>query len=426
MMRSKLEIPPLRDLVHEPLFWWFGFLGALIIVGLTSAITVFIKGLGITNLTDLVPWGLWISIDLSAIALSGGAFTVSAIVYVLRRKELMPVAKTAVFVGLIGYSIAMMMLLMDIGRPDRFWHGFVFWNIHSPLWEVTMCVGLYFTVLMMEVAPIIGHWQPVETYVPRVSRILTRIHVVAPVLAIVGLCLSTLHQSSLGLTYGKLAARPIWHQPWTMAILFYFSAIVGGLALTALVTLIAGRLTPRARVNKALITKLAHLVGWAALALLIMRWIHLMGSPVGYVPGESEALAILTQGRLAFNFWGLEIVFGLVIPAILLIVAGSRRHEGLQIVALALVVIGVIAFRWDTNLVGQLVVFGQVPGSEVPVFTNYMPSLIEILTGAGVLAYGLLAVTFGVRYLNVIDHGSIVEAPAEATLPTAMAPSSSR
>ena len=320
----------------------------------------------------------------------------------------------------------MMMLLMDIGRPDRFWHGFVFWNIHSPLWEVTMCVGLYFTVLMLEVAPIIGHWQPVETHLPRISGYLTRIHHVAPVLAIIGLCLSTLHQSSLGLTYGKLVARPIWYQPYTMAVQFYLSAIVGGLALTALVTLVAGRLTPRARVDKALVTKLAYIVGWGALTLLVLRWVVLMGSPIGYEPGTSEAMDILTRGRLAFNFWGLEIVFGLVIPAILLLVASSRRHQGLQMIALAMVVVGVVAFRWDTNLVGQLVVFGQVPGSEVPLFTTYMPSLVEILTGAGVIAYGLLAVTFGVRYLNVIDHGNVVEAPAEATLPAAMAPSSSR
>ncbi|MEZ4517105.1 MAG: NrfD/PsrC family molybdoenzyme membrane anchor subunit [Chloroflexota bacterium] len=357
--------------------------------------------------------------------MSGGAFTISAIVYLLRRKELQPIAKTAVFVGFVGYSIAMMMLLMDIGRPDRFWHGFVFWNIHSPLWEVTVCVGLYFTVLMMEVAPIIGHWDVVESRVPRISHMLTKVHHIAPVLAIIGLGLSTLHQSSLGLTYGKLISRPIWYRPYTMGILFYVSSIVGGMALTVLITLVAGKLTPKARVNKALINKMTLIIGWAALVLLALRWIDLMGMPVGYEAAKSEALQILTNGRLSFNFWGLEIVFGMVIPALLLIVGSSRRHEGLQIAALALIVMGVVAFRWDTNLVGQLVVFGQVPGNT-PLFTTYSPSLIELLTAAGVLAYGLLAVTIGVRYLNVIDHGDVVEAPAEATLPAAMAPSSSR
>ena len=122
-------LPALR----QPIYRWMLFLMCLMAVGVGAALVVFIKGLGVTNLTDLVPWGLWISVDLSAIALAAGAFSISAIAYLLRRKELQPVARTAVYVGFVGYSIAMMMLLLDIGRPDRFWHGFVFWNIHSPL-----------------------------------------------------------------------------------------------------------------------------------------------------------------------------------------------------------------------------------------------------------------------------------------------------
>jgi len=415
-------LPALR----QPVYRWMLFLGILMAMGAAAALLVFIKGLVITNLTDLVPWGLWISIDLSAIALSAGAFTVSALAYLARRESLKPVARTAVFVGFVGYSIAMMMLLLDIGRPDRFWHGFVFWNIHSPLWEVTMCVGLYFTVLTMEVAPIIGHWAPIETRFPALAHRLGWLHKLTPYLAVVGLVLSTLHQSSLGLTYGKLVARPIWNRPWPMAIGFYLSAIIGGLALVTLISLVAGRLTPRARINKVTLDKLAYTVGWAALFLLVFRWWDLMSMPVGYVPAKSEALYILTRGRLAFNFWGLEIVLGMLLPATLLLIGYWRRIERVRILALALVVIGVVAYRWNTNLVGQLVVWNQVAGSEIPLFTNYMPSLIEILTGVGVIAYGLLAITCGVRYLNVIDHGEVVETPVEAAVPAAMVPSSSR
>jgi Ni/Fe-hydrogenase subunit HybB-like protein len=404
-------------------------MGALLVfmlIGLGAAAIVFVRGLSVTNLSDLVPWGLWISIDLTAIALSAGAFTVSAFVYLLRRKELQPLARTAVYVGLIGYSMAMMMLLLDIGRPDRFWHGFVFWNIHSPLWEVTMCVGLYFSVLALEVAPIFGHWTAVESRFPRLSRHLTSIHRLAPFLALAGLCLSTLHQSSLGLTYGKLAARPIWYRPWPMAINFYVSAIVGGLALVTLISLVTSKLSPRARVNRELLAKVSLIVGWAALGLLALRWWDLMTMPAVYEPAKTEALHILTRGRLAFNFWFLEIILGLLVPAALLLISWTRRIERLQIVALALIVVGVIAFRWDTNLVGQLVVFGQVNPSNMLYYTTYSPSLIEVLAAAGVLAYGLMAITFGVRYLNVIDHGEVMEAPAEATVSAAMVPSSSR
>lgn len=142
--------------IKQPLFWWILLLSIVIIAGVFAAGIVFTQGLHVTNLTDLVPWGLWIGIDLSSIALSAGAFLLSAAVYLLGIKKLQPVARTAVFVGLVGYSMACLCLLLDIGRPDRFWHGFVFWNIHSPMWEVTMCVGLYFTVLALEGHP--HHW----------------------------------------------------------------------------------------------------------------------------------------------------------------------------------------------------------------------------------------------------------------------------
>ncbi len=255
---------------------------------------------------------------------------------------------------------------------------------------------------------------------------MTGLHRFTPVLALIGLCLSTLHQSSLGLTYGKLVARPIWYGSWSMAITFYVTAIIGGIALVTFISLFSAELTPRARINKQVLDKMAYGIGWAVLFLLALRWWNLMGMPVDYVPGKTEALHILTRGRLAFNFWWLEIILGMVVPAIILLIPQFRRNERLRMAALALVAIGVVAFRWNTNLVGQLVVFGTVPGSDVPIFTHYTPSLVEILTGTGVIAYGLLAITFGVRYLHVIDHGEVVEAPAEAPVPAAMVPSSSR
>ena len=67
---------------------WMGFLSVLLVVGLYAAVRVLVEGLVITNLSDSVPWGLWITIDLSAIALGAGAFTLSAIVYIFGIKKL--------------------------------------------------------------------------------------------------------------------------------------------------------------------------------------------------------------------------------------------------------------------------------------------------------------------------------------------------
>jgi Ni/Fe-hydrogenase subunit HybB-like protein len=71
--------------------------------------------------------------------------------------------------------------------------------------------------------------------------------------------------------------------------------------------------------------------------------------------------------------------------------------------ALFLVAAGVAAFRWDTNISGLLVVMPYVPGQAVA-YTNYVPSLIEFLSGGAIIAYALAAFSLGVRYLRVVDH----------------------
>ena len=63
-----------------------------------------------------------------------------------------------------------------------------------------------------------------------------------------------------------------------------------------------------------------------------------------------------------------------------------------------------MAFRWDVNMAGLLVILTYLPQEINTIYTTYFPSLIEILSGVGVVAYGALAITLGVRYLNLIDH----------------------
>lgn len=382
---------------------WVLMLALLMAAGAVGGIIVFTQGLWVTNLSDLVPWGLWITIDLSAIALSAGAFLLSAAVYLLGLKQFRPVARTAVFIGLIGYSMALLTLLLDIGRPDRFWHAMVFWNPHSVLWEVTMCVALYLSVLVLEVAPIFGEQAWLKSRWPRLSARLEGIHHYAPVLAVAGLVLSMLHQSSLGATYGILKARPIWYRPG-LSVLFILSAMAAGPALTVLASMLAARLTPKANVDEAVLEKLTRFVGWVLVGYLYYRFWDAFAMTYTYEPSRSEALHLLTKGQLAFNFWFGEIILGAAIPIVILLTPRLRRHTLLRMFALALVVGGLVAYRWDVNLLGQLVVPTMKVMETTPLYTTYTPSLIEYIAGAGVVAYGLLAFTLGVRYLGVIDH----------------------
>jgi Ni/Fe-hydrogenase subunit HybB-like protein len=387
----------------QPVHIWIAFLVLVLAVGAVAYGIVMVKGLSVTNLSDLVPWGLWITIDLSAIALSAGAFLLCAAVYLLGLKQYEPVARTATFVGLIGYSMALLTLLLDIGRPDRFWHAIVYWNTHSLLWEVSMCLTLYLCVLLLETAPLIGRTQWMQMRFPWVSKKMISIHHLAPFLALLGLGLSMLHQSSLGATYGVLKARPIWYKPG-LSVLFMYSAIVGGPALTVLITKVSGRLSPRAKVDDSLLEKITLFIGWALVGYVYFRFWDAFSMTYTYEPGRSEALRMLTSGPLSFNFLVGEMLLGAMIPAILLLVPRFRKSWLAQVIALAFIVAGVVVYRWDINMSGLLVILTYLPQEINTIYTTYFPSTIEILSGLGVVAYGALAITLGVRHLNLIDH----------------------
>jgi len=393
--------------VVTPWILWLGLMGLILLGGLVAGILVFSKGLGITNLTDLVPWGLWITIDLSSIALGAGAFSLCAGVYLFGLKRYQPIARTATFVGLIGYTMATLALILDIGKPERFWHSMVYWNTHSLLWEVTMCVILYLTVLVMESMPIFANFEWFRKRFPKIASMMERVHHYAPILAIIGLGLSSLHQSSLGATYGVIKARPFWFKP-EMSVLFMLSAIVGGISMTLFASMLSSRLTKKAKVNDALIERVAHFVGYLLIGYFYFRAWDALSTTYTYDPGRSEGLHFMTKGPLAFNFWVVEMLFGMIIPMILLLYKPTRLNRFWRMSALFLVAAGVVAFRWDTNMAGFLVLMPYIPGQAIT-YTSYTPSLIEILTGAAIIAYGLTGFSIGVRYLRVVDHTLIEE-----------------
>jgi Ni/Fe-hydrogenase subunit HybB-like protein len=382
---------------------WLIFLAGLMVLGVIAGFFVMTRGLIVTNLNDLVPWGLWITVDLSSIAMSAGAFLLCAAVYLLGLKKYQPVARTATYVGLIGYSMAVLCLMLDIGRPDRFWHALVYWNPHSLLWEVTMCVTLYLSVLSLETIPIIGSANFMQVRWPRLSLRMQGVHKLAPLLAIAGLGLSMLHQSSLGAVYGILKAKPIWYSPG-LSVLFMVSAIVGGTSLTVLASMSASRLSSRAKVNDELLDGVSRFIAWALVGYLYFRFWDALSVTYTYVPGRNEGLEMLTRNNLSFNFWVGEILLGAIVPLIILHTTRLRQAPLLRMLALMLVVGGIVAYRWDTNMVGQLVVLSYLPQETTARFTQYFPSLIEFMAAAGIVAYGLMVFTLGVRYLNVVNH----------------------
>ena len=128
------------------------------LVGLAASVAAarFLFGLGATtNLTDANPWGVWVGFDvMGGVALAAGGFIVTATVYIFRLERFHAVVRPAVLTAFLGYLAVAVGLLFDLGLPWNIWHMMVYWNPHSPLFEVGWCVMLYLTVLTLEFFPV--------------------------------------------------------------------------------------------------------------------------------------------------------------------------------------------------------------------------------------------------------------------------------
>jgi len=379
---------------------WFGLLGILIVIGLVSAFQVFWNGLTITGMSDSVPWGLWITIDLSSNALGAGAFTLSAVVYLFGLKRFQSIIRLAILVGFIGYSSALLTLVMDIGRPDRFWHPWVYWNIHSVLWEITWCITIYLAIMLVEFAPVIAESKLFSRFkwMPTAAKYL---HKAAPLLALLGLGISLLHQSSLGATYGIVKSRPIWFKP-SMPIMFILSAVAVGPALTMATALVLEWVTGKRNVPHDILRAIARFSGFALLVYGYIRlWDLAAVTYYGRTPSVSQAFNMLSQQTpYSFSFWIFEIVLGIALPVILFLTPRFNRNPGYLVIGAIFAVIGILINRWNVTVGGLFVPLSYSPGTLYQLAPGkYFPALPEWGIAAGIVGYGFTMLTLGVRYL---------------------------
>ncbi|MGD8362492.1 MAG: Ni/Fe-hydrogenase cytochrome b subunit, partial [Gemmatimonadota bacterium] len=230
---------------------------ALMAVGLGFAAARFIWGLGaVTHLDNQFPWGIWIAIDVaSGVALAAGGFTTAALAHIFHRERYETVVRPALLTALLGYTFVVLGLLVDLGRYYNVWHPMLpmMWSGHSVLFEVGMCVMFYLTVLYIEFLPIVVERFRGRVRLPRfpgAERALERVLAVLDstlsrvmfVFVILGVVLSTLHQSSLGglMVIAPSKVHPLWWTP-ILPLLFFLSAVSVGFPMVVFESMITSR-----------------------------------------------------------------------------------------------------------------------------------------------------------------------------------------
>ncbi len=374
--------------------FWRLVLVVILATGLYSTWLRFSQGLGATTaLSDEFPWGLWVGFDiLCGVALAAGGFTISAIVYVFRIKRFEPIVRPAILTAFLGYGLVVVGLIFDLGRGDRIWHPLVMWNPHSVMFEVAWCVMLYSTVLALEFSPMLlerlGWTKPLKMVKSAMIP-----------LVILGVVLSTLHQSSLGSLYliipGKLHA--FWYSPW-LPLFFFVSAVGLGAAMTIFESFLSHRAFRR-RLELDLLSGLGKVIVVVLGLYVVLRLADLI---------NRGALATVLEASYEARLFQAELLLGAIAPILLLLIPVVRRNDFGLFAASLMVISGFLLNRLNVSLTGL----------ERSAGVAYLPSWVEVSVTLSLVALGFLLFGLAVKYLRVFPESEEEEPVPE--LPAAV------
>lgn len=355
------------------------------LIAAAVALYRFVYGLGaVTNLSDEWPWGLWIGFDLlCGIALAGGGFSTALIVHVLHKDKYLPIARAALLTSFIGYVIALVSLLLDIGRWFNCWRPFFYWGYHSVLFEVFWCIALYTTVQALEFGDIFFE----RLKFPALQKIL---RFFMPALLVVGIVLPTLHQSSLGSLYIVAIDRmyPLW---WSMLIPFFFvwSAFFLGPAMVTVEGTLAAKAYGR-EPELPVFSSLTRVTLGMLIVYLVVKIIDLAYRGV---------FPLLLSGSFESIMFIIEMVAFIIVPILMYAVPSIRNKLGGVLTASILVVAGVIFNRLNVTFTSMA---GGMGGS-------YFPSIWEFLVTIGMWSGFVLAYCFTVENFPILAKPGVHE-----------------
>jgi len=369
--KRRLRITPFRVIA-----------AVILAAGLYVTFLRFWGGLGrVTNLNDQFPWGMWIAFDvLCGVALAAGGFTMTAMGYILGIERYRAIVRPAVLTAFLGYLLVVAGLMFDLGRPWQIWHPLIMWNPHSVMFEVAWCVMLYTIVLSFEFSPILfeklGWRSPARWY-----------RSVAIIFVVLGVLLSTLHQSSLGSLFliAPNKVHPLWWSP-LLPILFFVSAVMVGFAVVIFESYMSARAFNES-LERRLIVDLARFLFVSLIVFLAIRFQDLLSRGV---------LQYTIYNKMETYFFWIEQLF-FIIPIWALSRPALRINEKAIFWSSVSVILGLVFNRFNLSITAVIAM------SEY----KYYPSFLEVFTSLFLVTFGVVLFWMAVKYLPIFKHKSL-------------------
>jgi molybdopterin-containing oxidoreductase family membrane subunit len=369
---------------------YYGLLGGLVLVVLASfaaAYTMEHHGHHVTGMSNQVVWGVPHVFAVFLIVAASGALNVASIASVFGRGLYKPLARLSALLALALLAGGLMVLVLDLGRPDRLVVAMTTYNFKSIFaWNIYLytvffaVVGIYLWVMMER----------------RMSRYGKPVGVFA---FLWRLALTT----GTGSIFGFLVARQAYDAA-IMAPLFIIMSFSFGLAVFILVLQAACRWSGRP-CGEAVLRRLKNLLGVFVAAVLYFVAVQHLTNLYATEHHGVERFILLEGGVYTALFWIGQVLIGGLVPLALLYHPGTGAAPRYVALAAALVVLGGLAQVYVIIIGGQAYPLVLFPGMEESsgffdgAVNAYAPSLPEVALGLGGVAVALALVVVAVKVL---------------------------
>ena len=385
---------------NKPIITPWRIIAALIFaVGLVATYMRFVMGWQVaTNLSDGQPWGIWVGVStLCGVGLSAGGFAIAAAVYILGMERYRPISRAAVMIAFLGYTTVCAGYAWELGLPWNFWHPIFMWNRASVLFEVVWCIMLYTTVLALEFSPALIEKLPWEK---TRQTLLKWQHRVLIGLVLIGVLLSSLHQSFLGGLFIIFKGKeyPLWYSQYQTTN-FYLSALPAGLAMVIIAMYLCMR-SLNVKLDPSLLGELGRVITPLLVFFGLFRFVDLLRQHAG------EYLFMARPET--FYFW-LEVALFIVAPLVMFNMERIRSTPIGLYWAACVTVMGFITHRVNVSITAL----------ERATGTHYVPKWSELAVTVMLIATAVIVFRWAVLHLKIFPRSEsraawMIAAPAQA------------
>ncbi len=410
--------------INKGFILWMGFLFTLLALCLLAYSIQLRKGLGVTGLRDFTSWGMYIANFVFFVATSLVGMLISSVLGLIGYQWVKPISRIAEIIAIAFAAVAGLVIVSDMGRPDRLPYVFMYGRVQSPiLWDVTVVTTYFVLSLLLWFFPLIpdlaiskSRMDGRPAFLVKAYEILSfrwehheeQYKIMKQAVRILLILIIPTAFAIHTVTSWLFAVTP--RTGWDSTIFgpyFISGAFVSG---TAAVIIAMYFFRVNYRLEKYLtedhFEKIGRVLVLVSIVYLYFNLNEFLVPGYKLKAGDAIHLRELFTGHFAPLFWGIQIL-GLIAPIILLLFRRMRRPVPMLIISLI-----VLGASWLKRLI--IVIPPQahpnLPIQKVPPeWIVYRPTLIESAVTLASILLVLIIITVLSKLFPVIPIWEMAE-----------------